>query len=380
MVAGPLTVVQMLPALESGGVERGTLELARYLASQGHRSIVISAGGRMVPQLVAEGSEHVQWDVGRKNPLTLRFIPKLRRFLVDRQVDILHLRSRVPAWVGFLAWKSLPKQGRTHLVTTFHGFYSVNRYSAVMTKGEKIIAISKTISHHIQDVYHVPPERIELIYRGFDESRFRPAAISSKTLEHLAERWDLPEKRPPVIMLPGRLTRLKGHDVFFRALKKVERLDWLAVCVGDIADNTGYHKDLMNLLVNLQLADRVRFVGHCDNMPAAYLLADIVVSTTLSKPEAFGRVAVEAQAMGKPVIATAHGGSLETVLPDVTGWLVPANSDPDSLAGALRDALVDSQKRREFGNNGMAWVSRNFTATTMCRKTLALYQAMCEVR
>ena len=378
MVAGPLTVVQMLPELESGGVERGTLELAGYLARLGHRSIVISAGGRMVPQLVSEGSEHIQWDVGKKSPMTLRFIPKLRRFLVERQVDILHLRSRMPAWIGYLAWKSLSKNSRPRLVTTFHGFYSVNKYSAVMTKGERVIAISKTISQHIQTEYNIPAEHIELIYRGVDESNFSPSAVSSETLDYFVKKWNLPKERPPVIMLPGRLTRLKGHDVFFRALKKIERLDWLAVCVGDTADSAGYHRDLQNLLGKLQIADRVHFVGHCDNMPAAYLLADIVVSTTLSRPEAFGRIAVEAQAMGKPVIATAHGGSLETVLPNITGWLVPPGSDPDNLADALREALVDSRKRREFGNRGMEWVSRNFAKTAMCEKTLALYNTLLE--
>ena len=210
MVAGSLTVVQMMPELETGGVERGTLEIGKYLVQQGHRSIVISGGGRLVPQLESEGSEHLSWDVGQKNPLTLRYIPKLKKILQQEKVDILHLRSRVPAWVGYLSWKSLPKQTRPRLVTTFHGFYSINKYSAVMAKGERVIAISKTIAHHIQDVYEVPTERIVLIYRGVDEKKFDPSSLTQAELDYWIKKWNLTEGRPPVIMLPGRLTRLRA--------------------------------------------------------------------------------------------------------------------------------------------------------------------------
>ena len=150
--ARSLTVVQMLPELEGGGVERGTLELGKYLAEHGHRSLVISAGGRLVGQLEREGSKHIPWNVGSKSPICLKYILPLRRLLQKEQVDVLHLRSRMPAWVGYLAWKSLPKSKRPALVTTFHGFYSVNSYSAIMTKGDGIIAVSESIKKHIQGV------------------------------------------------------------------------------------------------------------------------------------------------------------------------------------------------------------------------------------
>jgi len=372
MVAGSYTIVQMLPELEAGGVERGTLELGKHLVQQGHRSIVISGGGRLVPQLTSEGSEHVSWDVGRKSPLTLRFIPKLRKFLNREKVDILHLRSRVPAWVGFLAWKSLPEQSRPHLITTFHGFYSINRYSAVMAKGEKVIAISRIIAHHVQEVYNVPPERIELIYRGFDQKLFDPSSVPQDILDYWRIRWNLPRDMSPIIMLPGRLTRLKGHDVFIRALKEIEELNWLAVCVGDADENPGYCNELQQLLADLHLEDRVRFVGHCDTMAAAYLLADIVVSATSTRPEAFGRIAVEAQAMQRPVIASAQGGSMETVSPGKTGWLVePGNVQ--RLANALREAIVNPDLCKDFGREGRIWVLANFTTEKMCAQTLKVY-------
>jgi glycosyltransferase involved in cell wall biosynthesis len=372
-VAGSYTVVQMLPELEAGGVERGTLELGKYLVEHGHRSIVISGGGRLVPRLLSEGSEHFAWDVGLKSPLTLRYVSKLKRFLTRENVDILHLRSRVPAWVGYLAWKGLPEENRPRLVTTFHGFYSINRYSAVMAKGEKIIAISKVIAQHIQEVYNIPPERIALIYRGFDATEFNPSAMKKEKLDYWIKRWGLPEARPPIILLPGRLTRLKGHDIFIRALHNITDLKWLAVCVGNIDDNPRYRDELLQLLAELKLTDRVRFVGHCDNMPAAYLLADIVVSATSTRPEAFGRIAVEAQAMERPVVVSAQGGSLETVIPGKTGWLVePAKAD--SLARALREGLTKPDLLKEFGRAGREWVLENFTTEKMCAETMRVYQ------
>lgn len=372
MVARSFTVVQILPELESGGVERGTLEMGKYLVQLGHRSIVISGGGRLVSQLESEGSEHVLWDIGKKNPLTLRYISKLRTFLTEQKVDILHLRSRMPAWIGYMAWKSLAKNSRPRLVTTFHGFYSVSSYSAVMTKGEKIIAISKSVKRHIQNTYKVPEDRIVLIHRGVDVDAFHPHKISPEKVESLMNDWGLSKNAKAVVMLPGRITRLKGHDVFIKALKKINDLNWLAVCVGDVDENPRYRNDLQKLSADLQLEDRIKFVGHCDNMPVAYLLADIVVSATSTKPEAFGRIAAEAQAMGRPVIASAHGGSLETVLPGKTGWLVKPD-DPQSLADALREALDDHQQLQRFGENGIDWVHQNFSTLRMCEETVSLY-------
>lgn len=330
----------------------------------------------MVPQLESEGSEHVLWNVGKKSPLTLKYIPKLRKFLTQQKVDILHLRSRVPAWVGYLAWKSMPAHSRPRLVTTFHGFYSINKYSAVMARGEKVIAISKVIRDHIQTTYQVPKDRIELIYRGVDETKFVPSKVSQEDIQHLLKKWDLPDrKRPAIIMLPGRLTRLKGHDVFIKALKSIEDLDWLAVCVGDTEDNPRYRDELQQLLNDLQLEKRVKFVGYCNNMPAAFSLADIVVSATSTRPEAFGRIAVEAQAMEKPVIASSQGGSMETVIPGKTGWLVKP-SNPESLAEALREGITHPVLSRQYGRNGREWVLNNFTTEKMCESTVNVYRSL----
>jgi len=373
MVAKPLTVVQMLPELQSGGIERGVLEFGAFLSRNGHRSIVISGGGRLVERLKQQGSQHLTLQVYKKNPLTLASILPLRRFLLREKVDVLHLRSRVPAWVGYLAWLSIPKRKRPLLITTFHGFYSINVYSAVMTKGERVIAISKVIANHIRDNYKVAEKKLLTIHRGVDIESFDPRKVSRERLKKLQEEWHLTPENGPVIMLPGRISPWKGHDILIKALINLKDLEWQVVFIGDTAENPRITSELKGMLAQHKLSDRVHFVGYCDDMAAAYLLADLVVSAASTEPEAFGRVAVEAAAMAKPVIASAHGGSLETVLDGKTGWLVKPN-DHQSMENALHEALQDPQLRKSLGSSGKTWVRDNFTIAKMCADTIALYQ------
>lgn len=368
-----LSVVQMLPELESGGVERGTLEIGKYLADHNHRSFVISGGGRMVKQLEAEGSRHIRWKVGSKSPLMLKYLLPLRRMLKKEQIDILHLRSRMPAWVGYIVWKSLPKKDRPVLVTTFHGFYSVNSYSAIMTRGMGIIAISQSIKQHIEQAYGVN-KGIELIFRGVDKEKFDPSNVSRERIERLRASWRIGADKP-VIMLPGRLTRLKGQDVFLRALANLKQKNIQALMVGDIEDNPNFARELTDLITELGLQDTVSMVGHCDDMPAALMLADIVVSASSNEPEAFGRTTIEAMAMGKPVIATAHGGSLETVKPGCNGWLV-APGDSGDLARALEEALNAPETMKTYGMAGRETVNSIYSMDSMCEKTVAFYRRL----
>lgn len=372
-VTDKLTVVQMLPDLEGGGVERGTLETGRFLAEKGHTSIVVSAGGRMVPQLEREGSRHITWNVGEKSPRSLFYVRPLRTLMLREKVDVLHLRSRMPAWIGYMAWKSLPPEKRPVLVTTFHGFYSVNSYSAIMTKGQRIIAVSEAIAKHIKDNYGLA-DKVILNYRGVDEELFSPDNVSAERIDSLASRWGV-DKEKTIIMLPGRLTKLKGQHVFIKSLAMISANNFHALLVGDTDDNPGYTNSLLGLIQEFGLQDKVSLVGHCSDMPAALMLADIVVSATSSEPEAFGRITAEAMAMGKPVVATAHGGSLETVVNGETGWLVTPSSSED-MARALNEAMADAEKRKAFGEAGQRRVRKYFTLTTMCEKTLSVYREL----
>lgn len=375
MVAGPIKVVQLLPELNEGGVEKGTLEMGAFLTALGHKSIVISGGGRMVHELEREGSIHVKWPhIGEKSPRCLKYLFPLRALLLRERVDIVHLRSRLPAWIGYLAWKSLPEKRRPILVTTFHGFYSVNVYSAIMTKGEKIIAVSKTIADHIESMYGVDAARITVIPRGVDENIFNPNNVTSERIQNLKARWGLQKDSTPVVLLPGRVTRLKGHDVFLKSLSTIKELPWRAIVVGEMNMTSEYTRILKNTVAQLDLKERVNFVGHCTDMPAAMMLSDIVVSSS-TKPESFGRTSVEAQAMGKPVIVSAHGGSLETVLDGKTGWHVKPG-DAESLSACLREALADGSLRKMRGDEARKWVAGNFTVRKMCEKTVALYETL----
>lgn len=375
MVARKITVVQMLPELESGGVESVTLEMAAFLAEQGYRSLVISAGGALVERLENEGSQHFKWKyVGEKSPRCLMHIIPLRNLLVSEQVNILHLRSRLPAWVGYMAWQSLPQSKRPCLVTTFHGFYSVNAYSKIMTKGIKVIAISKVIAEHIKAKYQIGDDRIVVIPEGIDENRFSPGAVSQARKDRLRQSWRLDSGDGPTIMLPGRITRLKGHDIFIKALIKVKHLQWNAVCVGAWDSQSAYYNELVELVRHAGLGHRILFTGHCTDMPAAYALCDIVVSAS-KKPESFGRTSVEAQAMGKMVIATAHGGSLETVQHNITGMLVEPGQI-HRLAIAIEDALGRIPLDMHAIQMARSWVIENFALNRMCTETLALYHRL----
>lgn len=372
-----LTVVQLLPELDGGGVERGTLELGRYLVNNGHRSLVVSAGGRMVSQLLHEGSEHVCMRTGKKSPASLRYLLPLRQLMRNAAVDVFHMRSRMPAWIGYMAWKSLPPAKRPLLVTTFHGFYSVNRYSAVMTKGEAVIAVSESVRRHIADNYGRKDD-VVTIHRGVDAG-FSPERVSTARSESLRSLWGL-NPDMPVLMLPARFTRWKGHQLFLDALRRLQPATYQAVMVGDFTDNPRYTDELIRSIEHYGLGSSVHLVGHCQDMAAAYSLADIVVSASSGQAEAFGRVTIEAMAMGKPVVATAHGGSLETVVDGQTGWLVePGNAE--AMADALGAALaLGGQERRTIGERGRRRVEERFTTEKMCSATLALYQQMLRQR
>ncbi len=372
-MAKKLTVVQVLPELDEGGVEGETLDLAIYLARNGYRSIVISGGGRLVSHLEKNGCTHLLWPhIGEKSLRCLQYVSKLRKFLQEEKVDILHLRSRLPAWIGYLAWKYIPEDKKPSLITTFHGFYSVNAYSRIMTRGEKVAAVSETIKKHIIDNYHIDKERISLIHGGFDVREFSVEAVSSERIRLLREKWIPDYDNSPIIILPGRLTQWKGQDLLIESLARIKEQDYICLLIGDTDENPPFTRKLLEQIKHYGLQDKVILVGHCSDMPAAFLLANVVVSASSTQPEAFGKVAIEAMAMGKPVIATAHGGSLETILPGKTGWLVPP-FDPEAMASAISEGLSDLKHASELGKQGRVWVNERFTAKAMCEKTLALY-------
>jgi glycosyltransferase involved in cell wall biosynthesis len=366
-------VLQVLPSLTTGGVERGTVDIAAALTGAGLRAIVVSAGGPMEHDIERVGGEHITLPVDSKNPLVIRKnIAALAKVIRSRRIGLVHARSRAPAWSA----RSAAQRCGVPFMTTFHGTYNFNNpakkaYNAIMAKGERVIAISEFIGRHIVENYDTPEGRVRVIPRGIDIDTFNPDAVSPERMIQLSQSWRLPDDAP-VIMLPGRLTRWKGQSVLIEAARRLGRADVRVLLVGDDQGRTGYRDELEAQIARIGTEGIIHLTGPCRDMSAAYMLANVVVSTS-TDPEAFGRVAAEAHAMGRPVIASDHGGARETVISGETGWLVPPG-DADALAQALRTALtMTSEDRDTVAQRAIAHVRKNFTKQKMCAATLDVY-------
>lgn len=376
-VGRPVTVLQVLPRLEMGGVERGAVEIARAIVEAGGRALVASEGGRLSQRLETLGAELAPGPFASKNPVTiLRNAGRLAEVVRAEGVDVIHARSRAPAWSAWLA----ARRTDTPFVTTWHGTYGTKGalkrlYNGVMGRGRPTIAVSQFVADHILHDYRLDPANVVVIPRGADLSVFSEDLVGNERAVATARAWGLVEDPRPVVMLPGRLSKWKGHEDFVEAaaiLKGRRGPDFLCVVVGE-DDGAGMDERLLAQARDRGALDVVRLVGGCDDMAAAYKLASVVVSAS-TRPEAFGRVAVEAQAMGRPVIATDHGGARETVARGQTGWLYPPG-DAAALATAMGAALdLDPSARAHMGLAGRARVANMFTVAAMQRATLAVYE------
>ncbi|MCV6626492.1 MAG: glycosyltransferase family 4 protein [Cellvibrionaceae bacterium] len=364
-----MKVLQILPSLHGGGVEVGTLEIAKALAEAGHQSYVLSAGGPMVEQLQAEGSSHIEWNLGKKSPLTFLQLWKLRRFFAEQQFDIVHVRSRMPAWVAYLAWRGMPSQQRPRFISTMHGLHSVSAYSEVMCKGERVIAVSKTVAEYIAANYPgTDMHKVTVINRGVDAAEYPPAY---QPPADWLQQWQrefpqLQGKR--LICLPGRLTRLKGHGILLDLMAEVaqQQPDWHALIVGgEDPKRRAYAEQLYQRVEQLGLQQRVSFTGARRDMREIYSQAAVVLSLS-TKPESFGRTTTEALTMGVPVVGFDHGGVGEQLRA-----LFPAGavSCYDQTELRERIAAVLTQGLKPQANN-------RYLKSEMIKQTLALYQEL----
>lgn len=359
-----MKIVQLLPELNEGGVERGVVELSRELVKLGHDSVVISNGGKQAEQIALDGGRHITLDVCSKNLLTApsRML-QLRRQLRELDPDVIHARSRVPAWLAWLANKPL----KIPFITTVHGFNSVNAYSRIMTRGDRVICVSNAIKAHIQMHYGVPDGIIHVIPRGIDLATFNPDNLDDNFIQAFTEKYNLQGRF--IVTSVGRITQLKDYETFIRAIDVIRESDpnVLGLIVGGVNQGKeGYFRGLVDLVEELSLSDHISFTGSQSEVASIYALSDVIVSSS-SKPESFGRAAAEAIAMCKPVVASKHGGVLDIVQPGENGCFFEVG-DWQGLASSIQQIRgLSSGKMHEY-------ISGRFSLKQMVDKTVAVYQ------
>lgn len=372
-------ILQIVPALDTGGAERTTIDIARALKQTGWTALVATRGGRLAPELADAGGELIRMRADSKNPRTIwANAAELVRLIRERNISLVHARSRAPAWSALLAAR------RCHIpfVTTYHGIYQAKGpikrwYNSVMAKGDVVIANSKWTADHVRATYM--PRRLVTIPRGIDLAHFDPAKVDADRVRALRARWRVQENER-LVLLPGRLSRLKGQLILLGAVAELQKADRLphgvrVVIGGDAQKRDLYREELKEAVTRYELDGVASIEDHIEDMPAAYCAADIVVSAS-TVPEAFGRVPPEAGAMGRPVIASDHGGARETVLNGETGLLVPPGN-VTALANALADLLARPKEAlAAMGAKGRAHVVQNFPLERMCAETLAVYREL----
>ena len=365
-------VVQVLPALNSGGVERGTLEIAEYLVKKGWKSVVISSGGRLEQRLVRQGSLHINLPSHSKNPLHwFNLKAQYEKIFIQEKPDIVHVRSRVPAWTaGKVAQKM-----KIPLVSTIHGSYLAGSmlkklYNNASMKADKVIAISNYVKDNILRVHPDKSSLIEVIHRGADINLFNPEKIAKSRIIQMSEIFQLPDDKK-IIMMPARPSGWKGHEILIRAFSNINNENLICVMPGS-DDGGKFVLNLRNLAKKNNVLGKIVFLPFLDDLPAAYMLADVVVVPSL-KPEPFGRVLIEAQAMGRPIVAFNHGGASESVIHEKTGLLVEPKNVKELGVAIEKLVTIPLNKRNKMASASRQHIVNNFTLDKMRSETLKLY-------
>jgi len=355
-----LTILQVLPSLNVGGVERGTVEFAIYLKQLGHRPIVISAGGCLVSELDAHQITHISLNVGKKSFSSLLLIKKLQSIMLELKVDVVHARSRLPAWLCYWAIKRFKFSATPKFITTLHGLHSVNRYSSIMARGDAVIAVSETAKNYLiknfSDYLQLTPE---LIYRGIDAQFNHRHQVDPEWLEKF-NSYLKADRFCKVVLLPGRLTRIKGVE---------HLIAWLQSTVHDCKllltaekDESNYSQKIHKLFNHHQVSDQVVWLGVQRHMADLYASVDLVVSVN-NKAESFGRTVLEALSVGTPVVAFAHGGVAEVMAELYPQGCVDAGND-DELARRIDKFLIEAPSVKPH---------QKFSNQSMFEKTMAVY-------
>lgn len=381
-----LNILQVLPAFNTGGVEEGALAISDALLKAGHYSFLASAGGSKVERATQQGAKHfIIPGMVRKNLFEIYAnVQALVRIIQDNQIDIVHARSRWPAWMAYLACK----RTNTPYMTTFHGAHATGNYlktlyNSVMVRTPHVIAISDFLAQyirtHYEDVLRNYHTHIHVIERGIDIDKFSPDNVLDEDCQELKESWGVGAEQK-ILLMPARLTRLKGHDVFIRALALSKAKNICGICIGaQPQDDPAYRQELEQLIVDLGLQETCKIAPATTKMAAAYRLADAVVFPS-KRPEAFGRIVIEAQAMGVPIITANIGAQATLVDNGISGWLFE-NGNPHSLAQQINRVIdLPVNVRNMYAKNMRAHVLTHFTQEVMADKTFAVYAQIMKER
>lgn len=370
-----LNILQVIPQMHAGGAERTVIEVAQAIVEDGGKAIVASCGGRLVADLEAIGAHHVTLDLKTKNPVRIwTNAGRLAQLIADEKIDLIHARSRAPAWSA----KWAARRAHIPFVTTYHGFYKAKGrlkrwYNSIMAQGDLVIANSDFTAAHVRAEHEIEEQRLRVIPRGVDLDLFDPAKINPDRIRAQRNRWGAGPERLAIV-LPGRLTRWKGQAMMIEALARLN-LDPapLLVCLGEGGDKLEYQAELKAAAE--QAGIDLALPGHTADIAAAYLAADLVVCPSL-EPEAFGRTAAEAQAMGARVIVADHGGAREVVRDGETGWRA-APGDPDAWAQAVKAALsLNAEGANTLAQAARKRVRTHFSKTQLQQATLRVYREL----
>ena len=381
-----IKVLQVIPKLGYGGAETGCYDIAHYLSEKNCSSFIATSGGKLLKFVKRNKVKIFRLPVHSKNPILIIFNTIILSILIlVNNINIVHARSRAPAWSCYLACLIT----RRHFITTFHGTYNYKTYlkkfyNSVMLKSKLTIAGSNFIFNHITENYNNflhSKKKLRVIYRGINLEYYNQKNISILKMENLKKEWEISANKF-TILLPGRLTSWKGQEKFIESLniliEDYNVSNFQAIVLGSDQGRKVYKKKLINLVQRYRLGQKVKFIDHCKEMPVAYSLADIVISASI-EPEAFGRVSVEAQAMGKPIIASNLGGSKETILDGKSGFLYK-HDDPRELAKSLNAVIeLDQDHLNSIGNEGRKNVIKKFDVELMCDSTLREYKKLLHI-
>ena len=376
-------ILQIIPSMEIGGAERTVLEITAFLKNTNYTSLVLTSGGKLIKDLEKLNIEVVQYPIDKKNPLLIiKNIIELKKLFIEKNIDLIHVRSRAPAWSAIFAARSL----KIPIVTTWHGHVSNSswfkkKYNSIMHKGNALIANSNYTAENINKIYKIDKDKIDIIPRGVNTEKFKASNFSDEEKINIKKEWKVFDQNKIILLLPARLTRWKGHEVVIKAIGLLKKEEFFKniICLfaGNQKGSERYIQNLKETIASLSLDDKIKLIGQVENMPLAYQVSNIILSPSI-QPEPFGRIPIEAQASGKIIISSNAGAVKETIKSgqDSTGFKVKPNNSEElahqiKLVIKMKDEDLQEIKKRAILN-----VKNNFSLETMCKKTLEVYNRL----